>query len=354
MTQKTKRSFGEAEGGLLDGITVLDLSRVGPATRAARWLADYGASVVKIGRPGDPGPAPYAYRGGRGWRYLDLDLRDERGARVFLALVRDADVVLESFRPGVLARLGLGYDVLSEANPGIVLCSTTGYGQDGPRREWAGHDLNYLAAGGYLGARVPGSPAVPPATIADAAAGGMQAVIAIQAALLARARTGRGAWLDVAVVAGVAQLMALRLEAHAAAEDGSGDTGLLDLTTGAFACYATYPTADGGEVAVGVIEDRFWRNLCRALGLDRWADHQLDRASQEDIRRDLAEVFRTRTRDAWVELLAAADTCVAPVLTLDEIGDPAGSGLAGHELTGPLPPPERVAAEDLLADGVRG
>jgi len=334
---------------MLAGTTVLDLSRFGPATRAARWLADYGARVIRIGRPGEDGPASYAYGGGRGWSHLTVDLADRRGVDIVLGLVREADVVLESFRPGVLERRGLGYDVLRSVNPGIVLCSTTGYGQSGPRRDWAGHDLNYLAVGGFVAARSAGADPTPPATIGDAAGGGMHAVMAIQAALLARHRTGEGAWLDVSVAAGVEQLMALRLEAAEAAVDGAGPD-LLDLTTGAFACYGCYATADGREISVAVIEDRFWRNLCRVLGLEQWMGHQLDRGSQDRIRADLAAVLATRTRDEWVARLADADTCVAPVLELGEM--PAPSGLAGSERTGPLPEASRLAAADLVAAGL--
>ena len=162
---------------LLDGITVLNLASVGPAVRAARWLADWGADIIKVGPvPRDAGveitPPAYAYSAHRGMRRALLDLKSDGGRDAFLQLVAHADVVIESFRPGVVDRLGIGYEALRAVNPRIVLCSTTGFGQTGPRAQWAGHDLNYLAVGGYLhcsGRGSDGSPALPGATVADSA-----------------------------------------------------------------------------------------------------------------------------------------------------------------------------------------
>src|SRR3954463_2684708 len=196
---------------MLDGITILDLASVGPAARTSRWLADYGARVVKVGPPPKQSgvqivPPFYAYSGHRDMERVLLDLKAPAGRDAFLRLAADADVLIESFRPGVMARLGLGDDAGRAVNPRIVYCSTSGYGQSGPRAQWAGHDLNYLAVGGYLACsrRDPeGGPALPGATVADSAGGGMQAVIAILAALVARNATGEGATLDVSIADGV-------------------------------------------------------------------------------------------------------------------------------------------------------
>src|SRR5579875_2683773 len=166
---------------LLGGVTVLDLASVGPAARASSWLADFGAGVIKVGPvPRAAGvqmtPPEHAYAGGRGTRRIGIDLKVTAGREAFLRLAESADVVIESFRPGVVARLGIDYAAVSARNPRIVYCSTTGYGQSGERCAWAGHDINYLAMGGYLAATEPGSdgkPPVPGATVADAAAGGM-------------------------------------------------------------------------------------------------------------------------------------------------------------------------------------
>src|SRR5437763_11108286 len=197
---------------MLDGITVLDLSTVGPAARASRWLADYGARVIKVGATAGLQIEPpfYAYSANRGMERAGVDLKSSDGLAQFMALVDGADVLIESFRPGVVDRLGIGFDALNSRNPRLVYCSTSGYGQDGPHAQWAGHDLNYLGVGGYLdctGRRADGGPPIPGATVADSAGGGMQAVIAILAALVQRASTGAGAYLDVAVADGVLALM---------------------------------------------------------------------------------------------------------------------------------------------------
>jgi alpha-methylacyl-CoA racemase len=305
--------------GLLDGVTVLDLSRVGPASRASAWLADYGADVVKVA-PVDPAvgitPAPHAYSGGRGTRRVRLDIKSASGREEFLRLAETADVVIESFRPGVAARLEVGYDDVKSRNPGIVYCSTSGYGQSGPRSQWAGHDLDYLAVGGYLASTEPGAdgkPPIPGTTIADSAAGGMQAVIAILAALVARGRTGDGCYLDVAVADGVLALMTLQVDDYlATGRDGAPGTAPLG---GHFACYDVYRAGDGKWLAVAAIEPKFWAGLCRLLDLDDLVDKQYDDDAQPDVQAALAQAFARKSRDEWVDLLAGSDTCVAPVLT---------------------------------------
>ena len=214
----------------LEGTTVLDFATVGPAARCTRILADYGARVVKIGAPPKQGgvqiePQFFAYAGGRGMKRVKLDLKAPEGKAAFLKLAERADVVVESFRPGVVKRLGIGWDAVRAVNPRVVYCSTSGYGQDGPAASWAGHDLNYLAMGGYLaqsGPRADGGPPLPGATIADGAAGGMHAALAILAALLRRARTGEGEYLDVAVADGVLSLLALAIDEHLATGAGVG------------------------------------------------------------------------------------------------------------------------------------
>jgi alpha-methylacyl-CoA racemase len=310
--------------GLLEGVTVLDLASVGPAVRASGWLADYGADIIKIAPlPRDAGsqliPKPHFYSGGRGTRRALIDLKSAAGRDTFLRLAEHADVVIESFRPGVVDRLGIGYDAVKSANPGIVYCSTSGYGQTGERAQWAGHDLNYLAVGGYLAGAEPtvdGKPPIPGATIADSAGGGMQAVIAILAALVSRAATGEGSYLDVAVADGVLALMSLQVDDVLAtgADQLAGNAPL----SGRYACYDIYRTADDRWISVGAIETKFWANLCNALGLQQWIERQYDEDSQDDARTALAAAFRTKTRDEWVALLAHADTCVSPVLSSRE------------------------------------
>jgi len=304
---------------LLEGVTVLVLASVGPAARAARWLADWGATVVEVGPiPRDRDlqitPPAHAYAAHRGMRRIMVDLQAENGRDAFLRLAAKADVVIESFRPGVVDRLGVGYEAVRVLNPGIVYCSTTGYGQTGPRSSWAGHDLNYLAVGGYLhcsGRDERGGPALPGATVADSAAGGLHAVAAVCAALVARAATGEGAHLDVSVADGVLALMSLVIDEHLA--EGVQPGPREGLLTGRYAWYDLYQAADGGWLAVAAIEPKFFANLCHILGCEQWIDRQYD-DDVETMRADFTAAFASRNRDDWVAELAPADACVSPVL----------------------------------------
>ena len=319
----------------LEGVTVLDFSTVGPATRCTRILADYGASVIKVGVPPSKlalqvQPAFWTYSANRGLRQLRVDLKSAAGKDAFLRLADRADVVIESFRPGVANRLGIGYEQLSARNPRLVYCSTSGYGQDGPASQWAGHDLNYLAVGGFLhtgGRRADGGPPLPGATVADSAAGGMHAAIAIMAALLRRERTGEGEALDVCVAEGVLWLTSLYVDQYLATGDRPGPGH--DILTGRYACYGTYECSDGKWISVAAIEPQFYANLCKGLGLEQWLEHQQDDAVQSRIREDFAAAFRTETRDAWVAELAPADSCVAPVLEIHELVDDPQFGARG-------------------------
>jgi alpha-methylacyl-CoA racemase len=365
---------------------VLDLSTVGPAARCTRLLADYGARVIKVGPVPAADASPiepqfFAYSGQRGMHRVRMDLKDDDGKEAFLALAAAADVVVESFRPGVVERLGIGYDHVAARNPGIVYCATTGYGQDGPHAQWAGHDIDYLAVGGYLAMSTPGpdgAPPLPGATVADAAAGGMQAALAITAALAGRASSGRGTYLDVSVAEGVLWLMSLPIDEHLALGDDIRPGH--DVLSGRYACYGTYRTADGKWVAVGAIEGKFFTNLCTALGCPEWAGAQLDDEAQPALREAFAAAFATRTRDEWTQLLAGADTCVAPVLEISEVADhpqftargavatashpvqrevrqlaPLLAGMARPSMSTTLPDPGRTDTEHLLKEaGVDG
>ena len=309
----------------LEGITVLDLASVGPAARTSRWLADFGARVIKVAPTPKHGgvqivPPFYAYGGHRGMERILIDLKSDGGREAFLRLAASADVVIESFRPGVVARLGIGFEDVRIVNPGIVYCSTSGYGQTGPKSQWAGHDINYLAAGGYLdcsGRNAEGGPALPGATVADSAAGGMHAVMSILAALVGRQATGAGQHLDVAVADGVVALMSLYVDEYLATGTVPGPGH--NILTGRYACYDVYRCGDGGWVAVGAIEPHFYRNLCTALGCEQWASSQLDDDVQDEVRADFAAAFATRARDEWVAELGPADTCVSAVATVPEL-----------------------------------
>jgi alpha-methylacyl-CoA racemase len=325
-TVATRPSVAGRDGPLA-GVVVLDLASVGPAARCTRMLADYGATVVKVGSVPGRGieslrPPFYAYSGARHLRHVAIDLKDDDGRSAFLELVRGADVVVESFRPGVVERLGIGFEAISAVNPRVILCSTTGFGQGGPRSGWAGHDINYLAVGGYLASTEPaadGGPPVSGATIADAAGGGMQAALAIMAALIGRRENGPGVHLDVSIADGVLWLTSLAVDEYLAtgAPVGFGH----NIITGRYACYDTYRCADDGWIAVGAIEPKFFANLCRLLGCEQWTASQHDDAVQGAIRADFAAAFAGRDRDAWIEVLAAGDACVSPVLTVAELVD---------------------------------
>jgi len=309
----------------LAGVTVLDLSSVGPASRASRILADYGADVVKIGPTRKKGavqirPPFHTYGAGRGMRRMRLDLKAPAGVELFLELAAAADVVIESFRPGVVDRLGIGYGVVSAANPRIVYCATTGYGQDGPYAKWAGHDINYLALSGFLACSEPrtdGGPPIPGATVADSAGGGMHAVLSILAALVKRSISGVGAYLDVAATEGVLSLMSLSIDQYLAAGEVAGPR--QTLLTGKYAFYDVYETSDGKWVSVGAIEPHFYAELCKRLGLEEYLAHQMTDDKQDEIRAAFREKFKQRTRDDWVAELAPNNACVAPVLTIPEL-----------------------------------
>ena len=313
--------------GALADVRVLDFAPVGPAARASRILSDYGAEVVKLGpvpsrQAAQIVPPPYAYSGHRLMKRALLDLKSTNGRAAFLSLAVSSDVVLESFRPGVVDRLGIGYHDVRAVNEGIIYCSTSGFGQNGPRSGWAGHDVNYLALSGYLdcsGRREDGSPPLPGATVADIAAGGMHAVMAIMAALLRRTRTREGEYLDVSIADGALGLMSLYVDEYLAtgAEPGPGHY----ILTGRYACYDVYTCGDGRFLSIGAIEPRFWRNLCEQLGLQRYIDHQTDDDRQDEIRAAVSEVLATKTRDQWSAQLGPADCCAAPVNTVAEAVD---------------------------------
>jgi alpha-methylacyl-CoA racemase len=278
----------------LAGVTVADLTRYLPGPFASRELLRLGARVVKIEPPeGDPVAAtnPSAYRAlNDGKEIIAWDARTEPPP----AVLAEADVVLEGFRPGVWERLGV------ELPETAILCSITGFGVGGPHMLDAGHDLNYL---GYAGALADTAPALPPVQIADLGAGAQAAVIDVLAALLERARTGRGARLVVSMTHGSHRFVAHRLHGEPVPR----------LLTGGAACYCIYETSDRRQLTVAALEPKFWRNLCDLLDRPDLIDRAFDARLPE-----LEELFRSRTQKDWLDLLEGKDTCVGPVLTLAE------------------------------------
>jgi len=283
-------------------------------------LADLGADVIKVAEPGEAarrGPgAPQVNPLDRNKRSMALDLKQEPARHAFYRLVDTADVVVEGFRPGVVARLGVDYPTLSQRNPRLVYCSISGYGQDGPYRDLPGHDINYISIAGALGmiGRPDAPPTIPHNLLADYAGGGLLAATAILAALLARHHTGRGQYLDVAMTEGVMYLMAATFARYF--QSGEVPRPGQTMLDGALPEYEVYETADGGYISLGCLEPKFFANLCHALGR---GDLIPRRGQAEVVRAAFREAFRRRTRDEWFHLLQDKDICVARVYSLDEV-----------------------------------
>ena len=305
--------------GPLAGVSVVELGGLGPGPFAGMVLADLGATVILIERPG--GGVDYAAGQtilNRGKRSIAVDLKQVEGRDVALALVERSDVLIEGFRPGVAERLGMGPEVCLERNPGLVYGRMTGWGQEGPLAATAGHDINYIAIAGALHSIGPAErPSVPLNLIADYGGGGMLLVSGVLAALVSSRTTGNGQVVDAAMVDGTALLTAIM---HAGVAGGwwraRRASNFLD---GAAPFYDVYETSDGRHVAVGCLEEQFLEEMCARLGIRRDdLPHRLDPRGWPELRRRLAEAFAGRTRDEWAEVFAEGDACVSPVLSLTE------------------------------------
>ena len=311
----------------LTGIRVLDLTRLLPGAYCTLLLADMGAEVIKVEEPGTGDYmrwSPPVVDGqsalfdvlNRDKKSIALDLKDPGGRDALLRLVETADVLVEGNRPGVMERLGLGWSVLHDRNRKLVMCSITGYGQDGPFAQRAGHDLNYMAIAGALGLNGPrdGAPVPLSVQVADVGGGGMQAAVEILGAVVGVQRGGEGCHMDVAMTDGALRWLALAFAARAAGEPvARGDQRL----AGRYACYRVYECRDGRYYSVGALEPKFWAAFCAAIGRPDLVERQYS----EDLatQREVEEVFATRTRDEWEQVLGPADACCEPVLDLDEV-----------------------------------
>jgi len=307
--------------GPLHGIRIVELAGIGPGPFCGMMLADHGAEVIRIDRPGaavDPRDPLLRSR-----TTMQLDLKAPDDIAKLRALLRTADGMIEGFRPGVIERLGIGPEVLLADNPKLVIGRMTGWGQDGPYAAAAGHDINYIALSGVLGAlgRVGEKPTPPINLVGDFGGGAMMLAFAMVSALLAVKNGAPGQVIDCAMTDGSALLMAMMwgFRAQGIWSDARG-TNLLD--TGA-PFYDTYETADGKFVAIGSIEGQFYALLREALGLngDSLFDNQYDRTQWPAQKARLTEIFRTKTRDAWCASMEASDICFAPVLAWDEVAD---------------------------------
>lgn len=300
--------------GCLSGIRILDLSRLAPGPYCSMLLADMGAEVIVVGGGAGSFPIPSL---SRGKRFIGLDLKSEAGRKAFLMLAETADVVIEGYRPGVTSRLGIDYESLRALNPGLVYCSLTGYGQSGPMSDRAGHDINYVAMSGALGAFGPadGMPTVPLNLLADFAGGSLFAALGILGALFERQHSGRGKYIDAAMVDGCLSLMTMHFSDWGQPVLPTRGDGLL---AGNAPCYRCYRCADGKFVAVGALEPKFFALLWTGLGFDEAVPAHLDRANWQRMTERFEAVFATRSRDDWVRHFSGVDACVTPVLDPDE------------------------------------
>ncbi len=319
---------GQLSPGPLAGVRVLDLTRLLPGGFCSLLLADFGAEVLKVEDPrgGDglrdwppfcDGAGSAAFLAlNRNKRSICIDLRTAAGREILVRLAGEHDVLLESFRPGVLDRLGVGSDRLREANPRLVYCAITGYGQDGPLRDRAGHDLNYLGRVGLLGLSGPadGPPTPAAGQIADLGGGALLAAFAVLAALRERERSGEGQLVDVSMADGALSWLSM-VAADYLADGSRPRRGGLALA-GGLICYRPYACRDGW-VTLGALEPKFWAAWCRGVERADLIPHQLD-GPGSDAHRAVEEIFRGRTRSAWEEFGAEHDCCVEPVLELDE------------------------------------
>ncbi|MFC4595729.1 CaiB/BaiF CoA transferase family protein [Sphingobium tyrosinilyticum] len=322
MSQGSNRALG--------GIKVLDLTRLLPGAFASQILADMGADVIKVEHPvgGDYNrtfpPMAKTESGSflllnRNKRSVTLDFKVPAAKEALFKLVETADVVLEGFRPGVMDRLGIGYEAMKAVNPGIIFCSISGYGQDGPKRLAPGHDLNYLAEAGALQLfGTPGKPPIVPGlSIADVGGGSLMATTGILAALISRGKTGKGQFVDISMFDGSVSWLALHAPDYlfAGVEPRGGERQFI----GQAPCYNVYRCADGKDVALGIIEEHFWDRFCDAVDLPELKAEQWPLGEAADRQKErLAALFASDTRDNWVKRLAPADLPFGPVLSMAE------------------------------------
>lgn len=323
----------------LEGIKIIDLSRMAPGPYCSMLLGDMGADILKVEEPASPtegrrvarfaGPTRTpeeeergrAYNAmGRNKRSIALNLRTEEAKEIFFKLCETTDVVLEGFRPGVVKRLGIDYETVSKINPKIVYCSLSGFGQTGPYNQVPGHDINYISVGGALaliGERG-GKPAIPLNLLADLAGGGATAAFGILCALMARERTGRGQNVDIGMSDGVTQLICGVLSSYL--ETGKVARRGEQQLSGIRVHYNTYECKDGKWVSIGSLEPWFYENFCKSIGREDFLPYEYaDDAKHNEMIAIARGIFKTRTRDEWVELMHQTDQCTAPILELDEL-----------------------------------
>lgn len=315
----------------LQSIKVLDLTRLLPGPYATMVLADFGADVIKVEDPflGDyardfepkvAGQGTMFHSLNRNKDSISLNLKEEADKEKLLEMVKEADVLIESFRPGVMDRLGLGYETLKEYNEQLIYCAITGYGQTGPFKDKPGHDLNYIGYTGLL--QLMGTsdrpPIVPATTIADIGGGAQPAIIGILLALLHRNNTGEGQFVDISMTDGVLSWLQTSLPGYLNAGD-TPERGK-QMLDGGRAYYSVYETKDKRYLAVGAVEPKFWSAFCKVIGReDLIARQEAPAAEQEEMKAEVQAIIRTKTLEEWTSILEPVDACVTPVLTYEEM-----------------------------------
>jgi alpha-methylacyl-CoA racemase len=315
--------------GPLSGIRILDLTQLYPGPLATMMLADMGADVVRIEHPNRPdlvhllppfiGKESAAYLSlNRSKRSLALDTGTEQGRHVFFDLVRTADLVVEQFRPGVLDKIGIGYEQAPLFNPRIIYVSITGFGQNGPYRKKAGHDINYMALAGLLSQVKKGEEmALPGFQTADVAGGAYLSVIACMAGLWHRERTGKGQKIDVSMMDGILPLLTLQLAQYWGSRVKEEFVNVLD---GSFACYGVYECADGKCVSLAALEPKFWASFCHMVNKPEWLTSQFPAGGEiKKVREEVAGLFKTKSREEWVELAEVHDVCLSSVHEMEDL-----------------------------------
>jgi crotonobetainyl-CoA:carnitine CoA-transferase CaiB-like acyl-CoA transferase len=320
--------MGKREGPL-SGIRILDLTQLYPGPLATMMLADMGADVVRLEHPSRPdlvhllppfvGKETAAYLSlNRSKRSLALDTGKEAGRRVFLDLVRTADLVVEQFRPGVLDKIGIGYEQATPHNPRIIYVSITGFGQHGPYRKKPGHDINYMALAGLLSQVKKGEEMVlPKFQTADVAGGAYMGVIACMAGLWHRERTGKGQKIDVAMMDGILPLLTLQLAQYWASR---GKEEVINFLDGSFSFYGVYECSDGKYLSLGALEPKFWAGFCNMANKPEWLPLQFPAGEEiRKIREEVSALFKTKSRGEWLELAEVHDVCLSSVHEMEDL-----------------------------------
>jgi len=311
---------------MLEAIRILVFTQYLPGPHAPLRLADMGAEVIKIEAPfGDLArssldeheQSPVFLAQNRKKKSVVLNLKNQEDRKAALELAREADVVIEGFRPGVAARIGIGYEEIKSIKPDIIYCSLTGYGQTGPISHLGGHDINYMSISGMLAQMKDqnGQPRLPSNTLADFI-GGMGASEAILAALVKRMRTNEGSYIDLAITKTLLPFMSN----HILIESVTGEEHGVERLSGAFVCYTLYETADHRFIAIGALEEKFWRNFCRGVGKEEWEKEQFSRAaSGNPVYEEIVALIRSKSLSEWARFAREVDCCMSPVLETSEL-----------------------------------